>query len=192
MIYSPNLYPFILSHGAPTDGFPIPPSKEQVAEGLMEEIAIEAKKEGHVLTYTVSHITQTDGTSNMDVDLHIVCDEPTARFIEDLEYDISPATGSKLNWWRSEPPRPSKVKIRMDYENKAQADALIAMTPLKTKDVSARGLWTYTMLFAAGVPVGSLCCNRTNDPLHIDLDLTALMAHDEDWQTTLETLGVLR
>lgn len=194
MIYSPNLYPFILSHGAPTDGFPIPPSKEQVAEGLMEEIMADARKEGKTLSYTITLIDRVDSDpGNIDVDLHILCDEPTARYIEDLEHDISPATGSKLNWWRSSVDTSGmSYKLVIAGMDKQMADVMLAETPLRSTEVHHRGYWKHTKLDINGTTIGWIESSRTNDPLHIHLDLATLKRLDENWQCTLESLGVLR
>lgn len=84
-----------------------------------------------------------------------------------------------------------EIKIRIEGFNKQVADALIAKTSLVPEERMGRVGWDYTVLRAAGVVVGMLNHNRTNDPLHLSLNLTALKTYDEHWQTTLESLGVL-
>jgi hypothetical protein len=81
--------------------------------------------------------------------------------------------------------------LRIDGMNKTEADELVARTPLKAIPHHHRGLWGRTALISGGVLVGNIECNRSHDPLHITIDLNALKAHDPDWQTTLESLGVL-
>lgn len=83
------------------------------------------------------------------------------------------------------------ISIRIEGFGKKQADEFIAKTPLTKREVNGRYGWSYTLLYAAGVKVGIMNHNKTNDPLHIALDLNSLRAHDEHWQTTLETFGVL-
>lgn len=90
-----------------------------------------------------------------------------------------------------------EVTVEIKGMSKQIADALVAKTPLQPVEHSNhRTGWDFTTLFiitaGSSVRVGFIRPNTRAHPLHIELDLTALKKADpENWQTTLETLGVL-
>lgn len=83
------------------------------------------------------------------------------------------------------------IEIRISGLNKVIADQLLDNTPIQRQERYSRGFWQYSTLMVKFVRVGILQSYAVNRPLHISLDLTTLKEVDEDWQTTLETLGVL-
>ncbi len=86
-----------------------------------------------------------------------------------------------------------QIDLQISGISKQEADALLDETPITRKENKhPRFGWSFTTLYVGKDRVGAIEPGRSYRPLEIRINLTALKAYDEHWQTTLESLGVLR
>ena len=82
------------------------------------------------------------------------------------------------------------ASLRIEPGSKSDADALLASIPgIRTHEVhSHRGYWDYTKVFFHTMSIGSIEPSRTNDPLHITINLRLAVEAGADLNEFLAAL----